>query len=416
MHDISTRAAVVLLKSPVGGKTTAQVESITGLKRSTINTIYARAIERGFDPNLVPLAIKDEYLQDAPRSGRPTKQTTAVKESLVQKVCRDRYGREKTAADLAGELSQELNFDISSTTVWRCLKKLGYRKTKPTMKPGLTRRMKDERLKWCNDHKDWTLEDWKRVVWSDETSVMLGHRRGGYRVWRKVDQAYDKSCVRPRWKGYSEFMFWGCFTYDSKGPCHIWRPETAKEKAVAELVLKELNEGLEEEAHIRWELESGISRVGLRNKPGVKPKWRWCEATGKLVRRKNGNGVDWYRYQTQVLLPKLLPYAKQCEALRPGTLVQEDKAPCHAHFDQARVYSMLEVERLLWCGNSPDLNAIEPCWYWMKRQTTKMGAPKSRADATKAWESCWRTQLTQERIQAWIERIPGHIKQIIDLT
>ncbi|KAF1985386.1 hypothetical protein K402DRAFT_394729, partial [Aulographum hederae CBS 113979] len=45
----------------------------------------------------------------------------------------------------------------------------------------------------------------------------------------------------------------------------------------------------------------------------------------------------------------------------------------------------------------PDLNAIEPCWFWMKRWTTKKGAPKSRAEA----------------IRAWIERIPRHIKEII---
>ena len=129
----------------------------------------------------------------------------------------------------------------------------------------------------------------------------------------------------------------------------------------------------------------------------------------------NGNGVDWYRYQTEVLIPKLLPYAKQCQITRPGTLVQEDKAPAHAHHDQARVYSIYEVERLLWCGNSPDLNAIEPCWYWMKRQTTKKGAPKTRSEATKAWQSCWYDTLPQAQIQAWIERIPKHIQQIIAL-
>ena len=83
MHDISTRAIIVLLKSPLGGKTTAQIEAITGLSKSIINTIYARAIERGFDPNIVPLALKDEYLKDAPRSGRPSKQTLIMKEAVV---------------------------------------------------------------------------------------------------------------------------------------------------------------------------------------------------------------------------------------------------------------------------------------------------------------------------------------------
>jgi hypothetical protein len=49
---------------------------------------------------------------------------------------------------------------------------------KPTKKPGLTDKMKAARLKFCQDHADWTLEDWKNVIWTDETSVVLGHRRG----------------------------------------------------------------------------------------------------------------------------------------------------------------------------------------------------------------------------------------------
>jgi hypothetical protein len=66
MHDISTRAVVVALKSPLGGKTTTEIAGITGLSKRTINSIYARAIERGFDPNIVPLLMKDKYLEDAP--------------------------------------------------------------------------------------------------------------------------------------------------------------------------------------------------------------------------------------------------------------------------------------------------------------------------------------------------------------
>jgi hypothetical protein len=84
--------------------------------------------------------------------------------------------------------------------------------------------------------------------------------------------------------------------------------------------------------------------------------------TGKLVRWK-GTGIDWYRYQKQILLPKLLPFAKACQQDRPGTIVQEDKAPAHAHAAQHAVFDIANVQRLLRPGNSPDLNMIEPCWY-----------------------------------------------------
>jgi len=56
---------------------------------------------------------------------------------------------------------------------------------------------------------------------------------------------------------------------------------------------------------------------------------------------------------------------------------------------------------------------IEPYWFWMKREITKKGAPKSRAEAIRAWEQCWNEKLTQERIQAWIERIIKHIQEVI---
>ena len=103
-----------------------------------------------------------------------------------------------------------------------------------------------------------------------------------------------------------------------------------------------------------------------------------------------------------------------CMRSRPGTVVQEDKAPSHAHHYQEVVYNLAEVKRLLWCENSPDLNPIEPCWPWIKRSTTKKGAPESRAEGIRRWEATWK-ELPQEKIQAWIERIPWHIEQIIQL-
>lgn len=102
--DIATRALAVTLKAPCSGKSSAEVAAITGLPIRTINSIYTRAIERGFEPNSVPLVIRDEWLQDASRSGRPAKQG-ADNEDVLTKVHPDRYGRERTCADIVGDLS-----------------------------------------------------------------------------------------------------------------------------------------------------------------------------------------------------------------------------------------------------------------------------------------------------------------------
>ncbi|KFA70391.1 hypothetical protein S40285_07808 [Stachybotrys chlorohalonatus IBT 40285] len=284
--DISTRAMVLALKAGTG-MITAQVAIITGLSVRQVNRIYSRAIERGFDPDVRPLTICDDWLCDAPRSGRPRTQTEVLKDELITKVSRDRYAQEKSCAELA-----------------------------------------------------------------------------------------------------------------------------AKEKKEAEEAIKELNKDLEPLAREKWELENGMRRLALRQLPGKQPTWRWNQKTGKLGRNAKKGGIDWFRYQKHIIIPQLIPFAKECEALRPGMLVQEDNAPAHAHQHQQAIYDLHDIKRLLWCPNSPDLNMIEPAWWYLKRVTTKLGAPKNRTEAIRVWKEA---KLSQERIRAWIERIIQHIKEVIRL-
>ena len=129
------------------------------MKPRTVNRLVDKALERGFDPQASPPIILDIHVSDAPRSGRPSKQEDH-KDTVLEKVRKDRYGREMTCA----YISQELGHVISPMTVWRILRAAGLKKTKPTRKPGLTEKMKRERFQFCLLHQDWTVEDWKRVI------------------------------------------------------------------------------------------------------------------------------------------------------------------------------------------------------------------------------------------------------------
>jgi hypothetical protein len=272
--------------------------------------------------------------------------------------------------------------------------------------------MKEARLQFALRYQYWTLEDWKNVIWSDETSVLLGHRRGSYKVWRRPWEITVRSCIRERWKGFSEFMFWGCFTYDYKGPCHIWKRETADEKRKSTAILNDWNRSIEEAACTQWEANEAIRRAGLKRQ-GKRRQWKFNASTGAFVRDSKG-GVDWWRYLNEILIPKLLPFAQSCKCQRLGTIVQEDKAPSHTSSHHKIYFDVLDIQRFLWPGNSPDLNMIEPCWPWIKRRTTRKGPLVSRIAAEKAWLQAWE-ELEQWRIQAWIERIPRHIKEVIRL-
>ena len=108
--------------------------------------------------------------------------------------------REKSGEVLAYEKG------ISRSTALRILHKYNLTSVKPTRKPGLLKPARKTRLDWRLEHADWTIEDWKRAIWSDETSVILGHRRGAIRVWRSADEAFNPIVIRSRWKGFSSFM------------------------------------------------------------------------------------------------------------------------------------------------------------------------------------------------------------------
>jgi DDE superfamily endonuclease len=114
-----------------------------------------------------------------------------------------------------------------------------------------------------------------------------------------------------------------------------------------------------------------------------------------------------------ILHPKLLPFAAKCKETRPNTVVIEDGAPAHAHWFTQTVYNTLGIRKSEWPGSSPDLNMIEPIWPWLKRQSQADGIVRTKAEATAEWPELWETHLPQSKLQAMVERIPGHIRQVI---
>ncbi len=130
--------------------------------------------------------------------------------------------------------------------------------------------------------------------------------------------------------------------------------------------------------------------------------------------RDGKGGIDWYRYQNEVLRLKLLPFAQGYKERRPSTVVIEDNAPLHMHHYQSTVYSTFNIERIIWLGNLPDLNMIKPCWFHLKRRTTQAWAPSIHDELVKKWEEKW-AKFEQEQIQRWVERVRHHIQEVVQL-
>jgi hypothetical protein len=112
-------------------------------------------------------------------------------------------------------------------------------------------------------------------------------------VWRTKDDAYNYHGIRRRWKGLKQFMWWSCFSYDEKGPYHIWEDETPKQKKEAKKWMDEMNARLMPKCKLEWEIDMGMRRLNVRrNVGGPKSKWRFTEKTGKLERKASRGGIN----------------------------------------------------------------------------------------------------------------------------
>jgi transposase len=72
-------------------------------------------------------------------------------------------------------------------------------------------------------YQSWTAEDWKRVVWSDETKVSCLGSGGLERVWKEPGHALTEQHVQATVKfGGGSLMMWGCMTAQGVGhACRI---------------------------------------------------------------------------------------------------------------------------------------------------------------------------------------------------
>ncbi len=53
----------------------------------------------------------------------------------------------------------------------------------------------DSLQQFAQVHQNWTIEDWKNVVWSDESWFLLQHSDGRVRTWHKEHESTDPSCL-----------------------------------------------------------------------------------------------------------------------------------------------------------------------------------------------------------------------------
>ena len=108
---------------------------------------------------------------------------------------------------------------ISESTVRRRHSEAGLNSYVAAVKPGLRVENVKARLQWGLKYKDWTVEDWKKVIWSDESSIWIGANPRRQWVIRPQGERLNPKYVKRSFKSAQvKVMVWACFTGDRLGP------------------------------------------------------------------------------------------------------------------------------------------------------------------------------------------------------
>ncbi len=95
---------------------------------------------------------------------------------------------------------------------------MGNSSRRPPRVPLLSAKNRKRRIQFTQAHQNWTIEDWKNVVWSDESRFLLRHSDGRVRIWRKENESMDPSCLVSMVQAAGGgLMVWGIFSWHILG-------------------------------------------------------------------------------------------------------------------------------------------------------------------------------------------------------
>lgn len=183
--------------------------------------------------------IRNMYCSDLEKhkGGRPRLFTERAERRIVRQIT---SGEHDTAAAVHRELVKEKGMQLNVKTVKRALRRAGLKAIVKVKKPTLSRKHRRDRLEFAHKYKSWTVKDWKRVIWSDETKINLWGSDGRKWCWKTPGAALQPHNVQLTLKnGGGSIMIWGCMT--AKGLGNMAKIEGNMD---AELYCKILDEDL----------------------------------------------------------------------------------------------------------------------------------------------------------------------------
>uniref|UniRef100_A0A9J7X4X8 Tc1-like transposase DDE domain-containing protein n=1 Tax=Cyprinus carpio carpio TaxID=630221 RepID=A0A9J7X4X8_CYPCA len=86
----------------------------------------------------------------------------------------------------------------------------------------LNQKQRQKRLTWATEKQHWTVPQWSKVLFSDESKFCMSFGNQGARVWRKTGEKEMPKCLKSSVKYPQSVMVWGAMSAAGVGPlCFI---------------------------------------------------------------------------------------------------------------------------------------------------------------------------------------------------
>ena len=109
-----------------------------------------------------------------PGAGRPQKVTRREKRLIKLQQLRDDTF---SLPDLVRYARTNLNLSISTSTISRILRDYDMISYIAPRKPRITPTQRRDRLQWCYEYLNWSMEEWSNVIFSDESNYEILNRK-----------------------------------------------------------------------------------------------------------------------------------------------------------------------------------------------------------------------------------------------
>ncbi len=194
---------------------------LTVVQKTIIDTLHKEgkpqtfiAKEAGCSQSVVSKHV-NRKLSGRKKCGRKRCTTNRENHSLMRIVKQNRF---KNLGELHKEWTEAGVKAWRCVTTHRCVKKFAYSSCIPLVKPLLNHRQRQRCLTWAKEKNNWTVAQWSKVLFSDESKFCISFGNQGPRVRRKGGEAHSPSCLKSSVKFPQSVMIWDRMSSAGVGP------------------------------------------------------------------------------------------------------------------------------------------------------------------------------------------------------